>query len=95
MQTKVSVLFHLKRSKATSTNGLIPIYMRVTINGQRLEISTKRFIEESRWVTAAGKVKGSSEDSRAINAYLDVLKKQVLDHQLEEKSNLARLLQRK
>lgn len=82
MQTKVSVLFHLKRSKATS-NGLIPIYMRVTINGQRLEISTKRFIEESKWVTAAGKVKGTSEDSRAINSYLDVLRKQVLDHQLE------------
>lgn len=42
MQAKISILFYAKRAKAT-TNGLIPIYLRVTINGHRIEISTKRY----------------------------------------------------
>ena len=53
MKTKVSILFYAKRAKA-SVNGLVPIYTRITINGKRIELSSNRFVEMSKWSTEAG-----------------------------------------
>jgi hypothetical protein len=80
MDNRISILFHVKRSKRT-TEGLLPIYIRVTIDGARFETSTHRYIEESKWGVAAGKVKGNSEEARTINNYLDVLKARVYQYQ--------------
>ena len=82
MKTKVSTLFYAKKAKAAA-NGLIPIYMRITINGKRIELSTNRFIEISKWSTEAGKIKGSSEEARSINNHLDLLKSQIRDAEME------------
>ncbi len=82
MKTKVSILFYAKRAKA-SVNGLIPIYTRITINGKRIELSTNRFVEISKWSTEAGKMKGTSEEARSINNHLDLLKVQIIDAQME------------
>ncbi|WP_460552813.1 hypothetical protein [Ferruginibacter profundus] len=41
MNNKLSILFYAKRAKAV-TGGLIPIYLRVTIDGEPIEICTKR-----------------------------------------------------
>lgn len=43
METKLSILFYSKTSKTTK-DGLVPIYLRVTINGARFEQSTQRYI---------------------------------------------------
>ena len=72
MKHKMSILFYVKSSKA-SKKGLLPIYQRITINGTRIELSTSKFVEKSKWNTAAGKIKGNSEEARLINSYLDVL----------------------
>ncbi|MCA6422811.1 MAG: site-specific integrase [Flavobacterium sp.] len=72
MKHKMSILFYVKSSKATK-NGLLPIYQRITINGTRIELSTSKFIEKSKWNASAGKIKGNSEEARLINSYLDVL----------------------
>ncbi len=82
MQAKVSILFYAKRAKAT-TDGLIPIYLRVTVDGQRIEISTKRYVEASKWSIEQGRMKGSSGDAHSINTYLDILKGKVYDYQRE------------
>ena len=82
MKTKVSTLFYAKKAKAAA-NGLIPIYMRITINGKRIELSTNRFIEISKWSTEAGKMKGTSEEARSINNHLDLLKSQIRDAEME------------
>ncbi|HUH51838.1 MAG TPA: site-specific integrase [Flavobacterium sp.] len=82
MNTKVSILFYAKRSKA-NVNGLVPIYTRITVNGKRLELSTGRFIEISKWSVVANKMKGSSEEARSINNHLDLLKIQIIDAQME------------
>jgi hypothetical protein len=82
MKTKVSILFYAKKAKA-SVNGLVPIYTRITINGKRIELSTNRFVEISKWSTEAGKMKGTSEEARSINNHLDVLKIQIIDAQME------------
>ena len=82
MKTKVSILFYAKRAKA-SVNGLVPIYTRITINGKRIELSTNRFVEISKWSTEAGKMKGSSEEARSINSHLDMFKIKIIDVQME------------
>jgi site-specific recombinase XerD len=78
MKHKMSILFYVKSSKA-SKNGLLPIYQRVTINGARIELSTSRFVEKSKWNIAAGKIKGNSEEARLINSHLDILKNKVYE----------------
>jgi hypothetical protein len=45
MDTKLSVLFHGKRTKSQNAS-LLAIYLRITIDGQRMEISIKRTIEK-------------------------------------------------
>ncbi|APA00362.1 site-specific integrase [Flavobacterium commune] len=82
MKTKVSILFYAKKAKAAA-NGLVPIYTRITINGKRIELSTNRFIEISKWSTEAGKMKGTSEEARSINNHLDLLKSQIRDAEME------------
>jgi site-specific recombinase XerD len=82
MKTKVSILFYAKRAKA-SVNGLVPIYTRITINGKRIELSTNRFVEISKWSSEAGKMKGTSEEARSINSHLDMLRIQIIDEQME------------
>lgn len=72
MKHKMSILFYVKSSKA-SKNGLLPIYQRITINGTRIELSTSKFVEKTKWNTVAGKIKGNSEEARLINSYLDIL----------------------
>ncbi len=82
MKTKVSILFYAKRAKA-SVNGLVPIYTRITIKGKRIELSSNRFVEMSKWSTEAGKMKGNSEEARSINSHLDMLRIQIIDMQME------------
>lgn len=82
MKTKVSILFYAKKAKAAA-NGLVPIYTRITINGKRIELSTNRFVEISKWSTEAGKMKGTSEEARSINNHLDLLKNQIRDAEME------------
>ena len=61
METKLSILFYSKTAKTTK-DGLMPIYLRVTINGKRFEQSTQRYVLSAKWSAAAGNAK--------LNAYL-------------------------
>lgn len=80
METRLSILFYGKKTRQDS-NKLLSIYLRVTINGQRFEVSTQRYVEPAKWSSAAGKVKGASEEARSINHHLDVLRQQVYHYQ--------------
>lgn len=78
----MSILFYSKKSKGTK-DGLVPIYLRVTINGVRFEQSTQRYISQNKWSVETGRAKGSSEDSRTINDFLDTLRQKVYTNQRE------------
>jgi len=82
MEARMSILFYGKKNKLTS-HKLLPVYLRVTIDGQRFEVSTQRFIEPGKWSLESGKVKGNSEEARTINTYLDRLKQRVYQYQKE------------
>lgn len=78
MKHKISILFHLNSSKA-SKKGLYPIYLRITINGARIELSTSKFVEKSKWNASASKIKGTNEEARLINSHLDILRSKVYE----------------
>jgi len=78
MNTTVSVLFYIKRSKANN-EGICPIYTRVTIQAKRFEFSANKYVNPERWSGESSKVKGNNEEARTINSHLDYLKNQVLE----------------
>uniref|UniRef100_UPI00404835FA site-specific integrase n=2 Tax=Flavobacterium sp. TaxID=239 RepID=UPI00404835FA len=82
MKTKITLHFYAKSTKANA-NGLLPIYVRLTVDGKRLEFSTKKFVEKSKWSNELSKMKGTTEEARSINSYLDLIKSKVLDAQME------------
>ncbi|CAN1505366.1 XerD Site-specific recombinase XerD [Flavobacteriaceae bacterium] len=81
MKTKITLHFYAKSTKSNSA-GLFPIYVRLTVNGKRLEFSTKKFVEPSKWSSEMTKMKGQSEEARSLNEYLDLMKSKVFDIQM-------------
>lgn len=73
MAHNISILFYTRIARKTRDN-LAPIYIRITINGERFEQTIKRSVEPSKWSKTAGKMKGTHPDARAFNGFLDALK---------------------
>lgn len=69
MEATYSISTFIKSNTADGNNALI--YLRITVNGERAEISIKRTIGRDRWDPAANRVRGNKEDAREINALLD------------------------
>ncbi len=80
MNAKLSILFYAKRAK-TTTDGLVPIYIRVTVDGERIELSTKRYTHPDKWSIEGSCMKGYSGEAKSINSFLDALKAKVYDYQ--------------
>jgi len=72
MQTTFSIRFFLKKLNASDL-GLIPIYLRITVDGRRAEISTGRDCDSEKWNINAGRSIGTKEEVKALNSYLDTL----------------------
>lgn len=82
MKAKITLHIYAKTTKANAA-GQLPIYIRLTVDGQRLEFSSKKFIEKSKWSPELSKMKGSSEEARTLNNYLDLMKSKVFNIQME------------
>jgi site-specific recombinase XerD len=82
MKAKTTLHFYAKSTKANAT-GLFPIYVRLTVEGKRLEYSTKKFIEPSKWSNELSRMRGNSEEARSINSLLDFTKNQINEIQFE------------
>jgi site-specific recombinase XerD len=72
MKYDLSILFYVKRAKEDK-KGLIPIYLRITVNGERSELSANRKIELTKWDSNSKRAKGRSEEAKALNNHLDQL----------------------
>lgn len=80
METRMSILFYGKKTKNESDK-MLSIYLRATINGERFEVSSQRYIEPAKWSAETGKAKGNSEEARSINTHLDTLRNKLYDYQ--------------
>ena len=77
MEHHISILFYARTSKKTS-QGLIPIYMRLTVNRRRMDHSIQRYVDPTLWSPEASRMKGNSDQVRQVNLYLDTLTAKVL-----------------
>ena len=50
-----------------SAAGKLPIYIRITVNGQRYSFSTKKFVEPKLWSATLAEMKGKSDEACSIN----------------------------
>lgn len=82
LEKSFAVLFSLRKSKGYTT-GELPIYMRVTANGERKEISVKLTCIPERWNAQARRAKGLNEAARTLNALLDSLERRVHEARLK------------
>jgi site-specific recombinase XerD len=82
MDKSFGFFFHLKKNKSDKSKE-IPIYLRLTVNGETCEISAKRKCEAVKWNVGAGRVTGWSENAKSINSYLDLLQRMVYDKRKE------------
>lgn len=82
LSRNLAMLFYLKK-RSGYVSGLMPIYLRITVNGERFEISTKRDCEPEKWNNGTGRRIGTREDTRILNAYLDTLQFKVHEIQRE------------
>lgn len=82
MLTSFQVLFYLKKPKYY-LSGPMPIYLRISVDSKRSEISVGRSCLPSNWNSHAGRSKGNKEDVKLLNAYLDSLHTKLnIAHQL-------------
>ena len=65
-----SMLIWANKAKA-DLDGQIPLYARVTVMGKRAEISLKKKVNPKKWDAKTGFLKGSGEDVRIINNYIN------------------------
>ncbi|OQP56163.1 site-specific integrase [Niastella populi] len=81
MEPKLIVHFIGKKSRLTH-HQLLPIYLRVTIDGKRFEVATHQHTEPNNWSPSAGKVIGASDNAIRINMELDEIRKKVYDYKV-------------
>ncbi len=76
MNTNFSLLFYLKKQK-NYKSGPMAIYMRITANGKRSEVSAGRECDPAKWNSHAGRAIGTKEEVRTLDGYLDLLQHNV------------------
>lgn len=78
MYGKLNILFYPKKLKS-DTDGKAMIYARVTINGKRSELSLGRRVDEQRWDSRGGKLRGTTTEVSNFNRFLDNVKNRLYD----------------
>lgn len=73
MKATYRVLFYLKKN-AVLKSGKVIIMIRITINGEIAQLSSKLQVKPDMWDTNTGKVKGRTAEANNINRQLDNLK---------------------
>lgn len=94
-RTTFGLLFYIRRDK-TNKKGESPVFMRLTINGERADASIKRFIEPHAWNSAKGKANEKSRGGKDLNLYLDAISANILriqrDLELDKKEVSAQII---
>ncbi|GGK48498.1 MULTISPECIES: site-specific integrase [Flavobacteriaceae] len=72
MKSSFTHLFYIKKSKA-DVNQKANIYLRITVNGKRSELSIDRKVPIDKWNQDANRVRGFSKEAQEINQYIDLI----------------------
>ncbi|WP_117885808.1 site-specific integrase [Aureibaculum luteum] len=72
-----AVIFFTRKSRSNPKE--LSIYARITVDGQRTEISLKRCVQVCNWDNSKARARGTASNSRILNKYLDQVYGQLLD----------------
>ncbi len=68
MRTTLKLLFSMRKPK-NYQSGDMPIYLRITVDGQRAKVAVSRKFDPSRWDTHLGRSIGTKANAKALNFY--------------------------
>jgi len=73
MENNMKLLFWLYRSKM-NRKGLSPLFMRITINGSKTEVSTGLHLTGKQWNVKTGLIKGNTAEVSEMNKRIGLLR---------------------
>ncbi|MDE5636798.1 MAG: site-specific integrase [Alistipes sp.] len=77
MRNTFRILFYVKRS-ALLRDGRAPIMVRITVNGERVQLSTQQAVAPQKWDVGSGRVGGRSDEARRINEALELVRGRIV-----------------
>jgi integrase/recombinase XerD len=77
------VSFFVRRNR--EVNGSVPVFIRIIVNGNRVDISAKQKVEIKNWDSARGFGKGQSPEVKRMNTYLERLRGMIVEYYQELK----------
>lgn len=78
MNNSFSILFYPKKTTSANSKTAV-LYVRLTYNGKRADFTTSRKIDAKKWNRQGSIAKGNSDESRAINRYLDTIRSKLYE----------------
>jgi hypothetical protein len=72
-----TVIFFTRKSRSVPNQ--LSVYVRITVNGQRAEISLKRYVSVNEWDENKGRLHGLTHKARLLNSYLDEVYGEIKD----------------
>ena len=76
MNNPFAHLFYLK-GKHFEKYVKVPIYLRLTVNGQRSELSISHKVDPEKWNARTGRMRGTNLEATQLNQYLDTARSKV------------------
>ncbi len=76
MNHSFSQLFYLK-GKHFEKDVKVPIYLRLTVNGQRRELSISHKVDPEKWNARTGRMRGTNLEATQLNQFLDTVRSKV------------------
>ena len=83
---RLTINFLMKKARMKS-NGEIPIYVRVTLNSRRVELSTGIYCLPETWDETGQQIRGRNEKARILNNRLNKIEDDIQDHYNQLKSS--------
>lgn len=87
----INILFYPKK-RDSDTDGKVTIYCRVTVNSKRAEFSLRRMVDEKRWDSHSGRLRGTTIEVSNFNRFLDNVKNrlfEIYDSLLKEREDVS------
>lgn len=75
-QQSFSILFWINKTRIK--NGRAPLWVRITVDGRRVELSAQREIPVIQWDARAQLLTGKSEEAKEINNHIVIIKSKLL-----------------
>ena len=76
-----NVSLYIKRTKKLK-DGTAPVFVRITIDGQRCDFGLQKSIPEDQWNIKKECIRGNSLNAKQLNLYFDFVKMKLLEHKI-------------